>query len=116
MLDEIRFKMTDDTYYNGYKNYETLTVAHWLASEEESRRHWREVAREQKREAPHYWEVREEIWAKADAAKYRLARMLRAEVEKGSPLEGESSLYSDLLSAALSEVDWYEVAQEFLEE
>ncbi len=44
-----------------------------------------------------------------------LTEQLKSELEEASPLT-EASMFSDLLNAALSEVDWREIAEAFLEE
>ena len=51
----------------------------------------------------------------ADAARLSLAGQLRAEIEAGADIETRS-LYTDLVSAALSEVFWLDVAATFLED
>lgn len=111
---ETRFKMTNETY-NGYANYETWAVNLWLGNEESSYRYWREAAEEERRQAATCWQVRENVWPADKAAKYRLADRLKEEVSDGCP-GLDPSLYSDLLNAALSEVAWDEVAEQFLED
>ena len=45
-----------------------------------------------------------------------LAKQLKADIEKGRPEEeGQWGLYGDLLTAALAEVDWIEIADGWLE-
>jgi hypothetical protein len=100
--------------YNGYANYETWAVALWLGNEEGTYRYWREAAAEAKEEAPRCWQVRERIWPADRAAVFRLAGRIKEDLTEAAPeIEG---LYADLLHAALSEVDWHEVAETFLED
>jgi hypothetical protein len=86
--------------YNGWTNYETWAVNLWLNNEEPSYRYWTERARS--------WKGRED-----DACQF--AEELKGSIREGNPLE-EPSLYADLLSAALSEVDWLEIAQSYLDD
>ena len=85
---------TDDRTYNGWTNYETWAVNLWLDNDEGSYRHWREVAEELADEA-----------ARAGL----LASQLKAEIAESMPDLG-CSLAADLLGAAMSEVDWHEIA------
>src|SRR3954449_7042782 len=86
--------------YNGWANYETWAVKLWLDNEEPSYRYWTETARD---------------WHGCDEAAAGLARQLKEEVGEGISLV-EASLYSDLLWAALSEVDWLEIAESYLDD
>jgi hypothetical protein len=104
----------EEKTYNGWTNYETWVVSLWLDNDQGSYEYWREQAREKRREAPECRQVRDEIWSKAQAEKFTLADQLKDEIEEASPLV-EASLYSDLLSAALSEVNWQEIAGSMLE-
>jgi hypothetical protein len=97
-----------DERYNGHANYETWATCLWLDNDEGSYRFWREEARD--------------IWRRYQAdddglhtAKSILAKRLQDEVSEAVPLDG-ASLYSDLLSAALSEVDWFEIAEGMIDE
>lgn len=76
--------------YNGWKNRETWAANLWLTNDEAS-----------------YQEV-EEIIRRADS-QYDAAQALKDMVEDANPLQGKASLFSDLLTGALSEVDWLEV-------
>ena len=107
--------MKTDNRYNGYANYETWAVALWLGNDEGTYRYWRKAAGDEKRQAPVCWRVREDVWPAQRAATFRLADRIRDEVTEGAP-DLPTSLYSDLLQAALSEVDWHEVAETFLED
>lgn len=88
--------------YNGWANYETWCVHLWLTNEEGSYRYWREEAGRHRKE-------------NGEDASGTLAEQLKCELEEASPIE-EASLFSDLLNAALGEVDWFEVADAFLED
>jgi hypothetical protein len=87
--------------YNGWANYETWVVKLWLDNEEASYRYWVEEAR--------CWHGRD------DGAAPGLARRLKDELTEAAPLD-QPSLYSDLLWAALDEVDWLEIAESYLED
>ena len=99
--------------YNGWTNYETWLVALWLDNEPGTYGYWREQAREHRKSAPNCWQVRERIWMPDRAAVFNLADQLKEEMEDANPLS-ESSLFSDLLTAALCEVDWQEIAEHYL--
>lgn len=101
--------------YNGWSNYETWAAALWLDNEANSFRYWREAARQHQREAPNNEEVKKGIWTAKEAARFNLADQLKEEFESGNPLT-VPSVYTDLLGAALSEVDWNEIAADILVE
>lgn len=86
------------TEYNGWTNYETWCVNLWLNNEE-----WT------------YFAIREQ--AKETTDLYELAEWVRIFTENSvlydMPISG---LGADLLNSALSEVDWYEIAEGFKEE
>jgi len=90
--------VSDDKRYNGWSNYETWNVKLWMDNDEGSYHYWQEetesiLTREQDK----------------DAATGRLADVLKTEHQDNAPeLQGT---YADLLGAALSEVDWYEIAE-----
>jgi hypothetical protein len=54
-------------------------------------------------------------WSAEEAATFNLADQIKEELENASPLP-DAGLFTDLLNAALWEVDWQEVAESFLEE
>ena len=105
-----------DTSYNGWKNYETWCVNLWLTNEEPMYRLCRSLAAEARESAPDCRQVQENIWQADEAATFLLADRLKEYVEQNNPLADSPTMFSDLLSAALSEVDWHEVANAFLEE
>jgi len=80
--------------YNGWKNYETWCIALWIDNDEGL-----------------YDESRDIIRHKSvnDAAS-----ILKDWIDEMNPLMDDSSMWSDLMSAALSEVDWYEIAENLM--
>lgn len=104
--------MTTETY-NGWTNYETWAVALWLNSDQTTQLYWREQAKQHIERAPTCQMVLDGVRNTEDAAKYNLADQLKEEIEGNAP-EVFAGAYSDLLRAALAEVDWQEIAQSYL--
>jgi hypothetical protein len=99
-----------ESTYNGWRNYETWVTNLWLSNEEGTYDHWREEARKAWREAE-----ATDIFTRYQVARHELAKHLKDEIEEHCPC-WYAGLYGDLLNAALSEIDWYEVAEAFLED
>lgn len=97
--------------YNGWSNYETWNVALWIDNEPGSHRHARELAQEA-------WDGARagSVFTREENAAQELAEMLEEWNDGSNPLAGTSSMFADLLSSALSEVDWYEIAENFLDD
>lgn len=105
-----------DKGYNGWKNYETWNVALWLGNDQGSQEHWNEKAQDCYDNAEGCSSFTREERAALD-----LADSLKADFEEGKDnLLEESkmtcSVWADLLGAALSEVDWLEIAEHYIEE
>ena len=105
--------MANEKNYNGWHNYETWDVKLWLdndAGSQELQREWAKQAREEKRDFlkihPN-WPVREPTGILAD--------IVKDFIEECAPELG-ASMFSDLLNAAIGEVDWYEIAEAILED
>ena len=101
----------DDNTYNGWSNYETWLTNLWLTNDESTQAHCRSIA--------------EAIFSQAQSCstftqveRYRLdfSEELKLLVEDGHPLQESPGLYSDLLNAAISEVDWMEIASNMFED
>lgn len=97
------------TKYNGWTNYETWNVKLWMDNDEGSYQHYGELAQEAYDQAI------------AGDAYIKLADVLKDEYETASAdwLEesGKSAtVWADLLHAALSEVNWTEIAANLLED
>lgn len=83
--------------YNGWTNYETWLVKLWIDNEEGNSRMWKEAA---------------EQAVKRHSDVSTLARTLKEEHENALPeLKGFAA---DLMNAALSEVNWDEIAESLL--
>jgi hypothetical protein len=103
--------MTNDKKYNGWSNYETWNVALWIDNDWGMYTHRQEMAQDA-------WDAAETspngIQLRLDTAQARLAVALKDWVEEMNPIASENSLFTDLLNAALGEVDWHEIAENFL--
>lgn len=90
--------------YNGWTNYETWLVKLWMDNEEGSSNYWRETAEEH-------------LKVDGDNAAYGLAERLKEQHEETisetvlKPAKQEASFIADLLNAAMSEVNWQEIAE-----
>lgn len=100
--------MTTAQKYNGYTNYETWAVALWIDNEEWSQRQAQATA-------ANIWTGTAdagEAGTKSDRARWALADLMKADYEEAVPeLQG---VWADLLNAALSEVDWMDIADNLL--
>lgn len=95
--------------YNGWTNYETWAVALWLDNEQGSYDYWRERAREVFGE----YESGDQDNDKQCAYSV-LADELQEQHQEALPeVQGFAA---DLLNAAMSEVNWYEIASHYVDE
>jgi hypothetical protein len=99
--------------YEGSANYETWCVSLWLNNDISSYRHWKEEAKRALEKAPGSFRVKEWGETATHAARCLLAEQLSEALF--ADLHETPDLYTDLLRSALSEVDWFEVADGFLE-
>lgn len=100
--------------YNGYYNYETWNISLWIDNEQSSQEYWAERAREALENAIQN-RASEQIASlpPEDRAAINLADALKDEHEESLPeLTGFAA---DLLNAAMSEVNWHEIAKNLVE-
>ena len=100
--------MIEDHRHQGHANYETWAVKLWLDNEEGSYNYWRDQTRAILDDPP-----RGDFYITSERKTvHTLADELKAWHEEAMPdLEGFAS---DLLNAALSEVDWDEMAESMI--
>lgn len=98
--------------YNGWKNYETWAVGLWLDNDEGSQAMVREWTREAWLDAPSGESYG--VLSDSQVARFTLADTAKEWAEEAMPDLG-ASLWSDLLRGAMSEVDWIELADAWLE-
>lgn len=97
--------------YNGWKNYETWNVALWLDNDCGTESMMGEWAQECWDEA-----LDGKYMSREDNAKSALSDRIKEFVEEQNPLADQATMFTDLLNAALGEVDWYEIAEHYLSE
>lgn|SRR3990167_4812770 len=98
--------MTEEKTHNGWTNYETWACALWLDNDEGLQ----ETAGRIVRDSCHFETRDVAVSAVASALKG-----LVEDTEMGCPDLG-STLYADLLNAALSEIDYYQIAEQYIDD
>ena len=96
--------------YNGWTNYETWNVALWLDNDQGSERYWREAAQECYSEAE-----ASRSFTRQEQATLDLSQRLKNEIEEANPVADQASMWADLMGAALSEVNYHEIAEHYIE-
>ena len=99
--------------FNGFRNYETWTVALWLGNERSSYERWKEEARRLWDEAGQDSEVIAERWSREEKTELDLSSSI-AEAVREVAEDVREGFLRDLLNAGLAAVAWHEVAEHFL--
>ena len=102
--------------YNGWTNYETWVVNLWIDNDEGSQANAKEMADRSYKEAPEDGQGNIESFYKLDYAILSQADALKELIEDMNPLASEASLFTDLLGAALAEVNWREIAKHHMQD
>ena len=103
-----------DETYDGCANYESWCVTRWLTTDEEMSRQCRELGAIACDAALESSLVFDGIWTTAEASRNLLADALREFVGEFNPVADQSSVFADLMDAALDKVDWHELADSLL--
>lgn len=99
-----------DNKYNGWTNYETWCVKLWIDNDQGSQGYWSERAQSAFDDAE-----ADKTFTRIENAAFALSAELKEEHEENTPTMG-SGVYTDLLNAALSSVNWHEIAVNMLED
>ena len=102
--------MSDEQGYNGWKNYPTWAVNLWLNNDEGLYRYSLELAGRTVEEI----EVREPF-TRDEAIRYEMAETFKNFVTDDLAPDLGASFAADLLGYALESVDWYEIADAWIE-
>jgi hypothetical protein len=111
----------DEKGHNGWSNYETWCAHLWISNDQGSHEYTDDLARDFYRVA-----IEEQIQAgtaidrveATEEAAQKLSEMLEADWDEDAelPRKLDGTMYADLLNAALSEVDWDEIADAYVTE
>jgi hypothetical protein len=92
--------------YNGWTNYETWLFALWVNYDKASLRRRQQLAQTT-------WDDSEAdgFFTREERATLDLAGSLRNEAKNENPLADYGCFWTDLVTAALAEINWYEIAE-----
>ncbi len=116
--------MSEEQGYNGWKNYETWAVGMYLDGNYDGPATYYETIERVKYELEHVDHPTSEYWTVEQSKRFGVADILKDWVEENitphmvdddHPDPQLHPLVSDLLGAALSEVDWNELADAWIE-
>lgn len=114
--DAKRDIIANEKRYNGWTNYETWNVKLWIDNDEGSYRYYGELAQECYDEAE-----ADTTFTREENATGALRERLKDEYETAmadwlEESHKSASVWADLLGAALSEVNWHEIAEHLIDD
>ena len=87
--------------YNGWTNYETWVANLWLDQESA---YWREEAQN----------IASQQGYDRENSVYELSCVMESDYEAYAP--ATNGMYADLLNASMSRINWYEIAEHYVDE
>ena len=102
-----------ETGYNGYTNYETWNYALWMDNDQGEAEFCRDMAREAK-DCP----IENKYMTLDRRIVHTLKDSLKAHYEEQAEawMPDQASHFADLLNSAIGSINWYEIAENLLEE
>ena len=97
--------------YNGWTNYETWVVSLWMDNDEGAQSYWRDEAIAALEQAGR---GESEVLTKKEEATQILADKIQEQHEEAQP--EVSGVFADLINAAMSEVNWREIAEKLVDD
>jgi len=101
----------EDKTYNGWTNYETWVTKLWMDNDSESYNYYQEIAKEIIDSSE-----KDNTFSKLENAKLTLMHRLKDEIEENNPIGDNANMYADLLNVAISEINFYEIASNIIDE
>jgi len=108
-------KVAQEGTYQGYKNYETFTIAVIIENSQGDLEYWQERAKEIQEELSEGYEE-SEYWKPDEKVKYALADEMENQFREQKDEFNLPDPFGTLLNAALGEVSWDEIITSILSE
>lgn len=118
--------MSEDTTHNGWKNFETWVTASRFQDDEQENDAWRDraagllasptdILRRRHERYGQFANAMDDV-TDAQFVAIELAEEIKDRIEEEAcKLLGAAGLFTDLLNAAISEIDWLEIANYYVE-